>query len=135
VARRSSAAGTLSRRQLLTLAASGAALGVAPARSAAEPAPGWIAAVTRIHGLPGRADDLKGHLLSLSGPTRAEAGCVQYDLYQDPATPHEFLRFEIWTSADALEVHKQMPHLRASFEKRQREGWTTEIAVWKRVPG
>jgi hypothetical protein len=26
-----------------------------------------------------------------------------------------------------------MPHLRASFEKRQREGWTTQITVWKRV--
>lgn len=43
--------------------------------------------------------------------------------------------FEIWTSRDALESHKQMPHLSASFEKRQREGWSTEIAVWRRVPG
>ncbi len=125
--------GQFSRRGFLALAAAGAAFGTA--RSAAEPGPGWIAAVTRIHGLSDRADDLKRHLLSLSAPTRAEPGCVIYDLYQDPHAPHEFLRFEIWTSREALEAHKQMPHLRASFEKRQREGWTTEIAVWKRVPG
>jgi len=123
----------LSRRGFLAVAGASAAFGAA--RSAAEPAPGWIAAVTRIHGLPGRADDLKQHLLSLSAPTRAEPGCVTYDLYQDPAAPHEFLRFETWTSREALEAHKQTPPLRASFEKRQREGWSTEIAVWRRVPG
>ena len=125
--------GVLSRRSFLALAAAGSAFGAA--RSAAEPGPDWIAAVTRIHGLPGRDGDLKQHLLSLAAPTRAEPGCVTYDLYQDPDALHEFLRFEIWTSRDALEAHKQMPHLRASFEKRQREGWSTEIAVWKRVPG
>jgi len=125
--------GELSRRGFLALAAAGAMLGAA--RSEAEPGPGWIAAVTRIHGLPGRADDLRQHLLSLSGPTRAEPGCVTYDLYGSPDAPHEFLRFEIWTSSEALEAHKQTPHLRASFEKRKREGWSTEIAVWRRVPG
>lgn len=126
-------AGALSRRSFLALAAAGTAFGAA--RGAAEPGPEWIAAVTQIHGLPGRDRDLKQHLLSLSAPTRAEPGCVTYDLYQDPDTPHEFLRFEIWTSSGALEAHKQTPHLRASFEKRQREGWSTEIAVWKRVQG
>ncbi len=130
---RQSDSGALSRRGFLALATASTAFGAA--RIAAEPGPGWIAAVTRIHGLPGHADDLKLHLLSLAAPTRAEPGCVTYDLYQGPDAPHEFLRFEIWTSRDALEAHKQTPHLRASFEKRQREGWSTEIAVWERVPG
>jgi quinol monooxygenase YgiN len=128
-----------SRRRFLGLAlgATGLAVAGAPLRArGAEPAPaGWIAAVTRIHGIPGREEELKQHLLSLAGPTRSEPGCVVYDLYQDPAARHEFVRFEIWTSPQALEAHKRTPHLRASFEKRQREGWTTEISVWERVPG
>ena len=128
-------ASALRRRDFLALALAGAALGAAPGARAAGSGADWIAAVTRIHGLPGRAADLKQHLLSLAGPTRAEPGCVVYDLYQSPDDPHEFLRFEIWTSQDALEAHKRTPHLRASFEKRQSEGWSTEIAVWKRVPG
>jgi quinol monooxygenase YgiN len=58
---------------------------------------------------------------------------VAYDLYQSPLARHEFMRYEVWASPRDLEAHKQAPHLRASFEKREREGWTTQITVWKRV--
>lgn len=92
-----------------------------------------ITAVTLIHGIPGKEQDLEQHLLSLARPTRSEPGCVAYDLYQSPEQKHEFMRYEIWSSPDALEAHKKTPHLRASFEKRQKEGWTTQITVWKRV--
>jgi glc operon protein GlcG len=91
-------------------------------------------AVTFIHGIPGKADPLKAHLLSLAEPTRAEAGAIAYDLFESPERPHEFMRFEIWKSAEALEQHKQTPPLRESFARRQREGWTTEILTWRPVP-
>ncbi|HEX6852497.1 MAG TPA: SMP-30/gluconolactonase/LRE family protein [Candidatus Polarisedimenticolaceae bacterium] len=97
------------------------------------PPPGALTAVTLIHGLPGRGADLERHLLSLEGPTRAEPGCLRYDLYRSPDAPHEFMRYEVWSSAEALEAHKRSPHLKASFEKRQREGWTTQILTWDRV--
>jgi quinol monooxygenase YgiN len=79
-------------------------------------------------------EDLKQHLLSLAAPTRAEAGCITYDLYQSSEAKHEFMRFEVWKDSEALEAHKRTPHLRASFEKRQREGWTTQIMTFRRVP-
>ncbi len=101
-----------------------------PAPSAA---PGEITAITLIHGVPGREDELRAHLLSLAAPTRAEPGCLQYDLYQSPQRKHEFMRLERWASAEALEAHKKSPHLAASFAKRQAEGWTTEILTWDRV--
>lgn len=91
-------------------------------------------AVTLIHGIPGKEEALKAHLLSLAAPTRAETGAITYDLYQSPDRRHEFMRFEIWSSPEALERHKQTPHLRESFERRQREGWTTEILTWMPVP-
>jgi quinol monooxygenase YgiN len=122
----------LNRRAWLAF---GAATGMALAtRAVRAELPGTLTAVTLIHGLPGRGDDLKAHLLALAAPTRAESGCILYDLYQSPNEPHEFMRFEIWQDAAALERHKQTPHLRASFEKRQREGWTTRILTWQRVP-
>lgn len=93
-----------------------------------------ITALTWIRGLAGREDDLRQHLLSLAAPTRAEPGCFAYDLYQSPDRPQDFMRYEVWSSLDALETHKRTPHIRASFEKRQREGWSTEITVWRRVP-
>jgi quinol monooxygenase YgiN len=118
------------RRGFLRAAGATVAATVLESRTtrAAEPAHNEvITAVTLIHGIPGKEEDLKGHLLSLAAPTRAEAGCVAYDLYESPGAKHEFMRYEIWASPEALEAHKKTPHLRASFEKRQKEGWTTQI--------
>ncbi len=92
-----------------------------------------LTAVTFIHGLPGKEEELERHLLSLEAPTRAEDGFIAYDLYQSTGEPNQFMRFEVWRDAAALEAHKMTPHLRASFERRQKEGWTTEITLWRRV--
>jgi quinol monooxygenase YgiN len=92
-----------------------------------------LTAVTLIHGIPRHENDLREHLLSLAAPTRAEPGCLAYDLYPSRDRRHEFMRYEVWASPRALEAHKQTPHLRASFEKRPREGWTTEILTWEPV--
>lgn len=92
-----------------------------------------LTAVTFIRGVEGKEEELEAHLLALSAPTRAEPGCVMYDLYRSPLISNHFLRLEVWASPAALEAHKATPHIRASFEKRQREGWSTEITVWKRV--
>jgi len=125
----------LGRRGFLAASAAFAASAAAPSRvRAAARESELITAATFIHGIPGREADLRDHLLSLAAPTRAEPGCLQYDLFQSPDTPHEFLRIERWKSLVDLEAHKAMPHLRASFEKRMREGWTTQITVWRRVP-
>jgi quinol monooxygenase YgiN len=124
----------LTRRTLLAASAAASAVALASEHARADHESGEvITAATFIHGIAGREDDLKAHLLSLSAATRAEPGCIAYDLYQSPETPSDFLRIERWKSAADLEAHKRMPHLRASFEKRQREGWTTQITVWKRV--
>ncbi len=60
--------------------------------------------------------------------------CIAYDLYQSEANPKEFVRFEVWRNAAALETHKQTPHIRASFAMRQQQGWTTSITLYRRVP-
>jgi quinol monooxygenase YgiN len=44
------------------------------------------------------------------------------------------MRLEVWRSAEALELHKVSPYLRASFERRKDQGWQTEITRWTRVP-
>ncbi len=95
-----------------------------------------LTAFTFIHGLPGHEEELKQHLLSLTAPTRGEAGNLAYDLYQSRAEPQEFLRLERWRDEAALEAHKQTAPLKDSFARRQREGWTTEITLWDPVaPG
>jgi quinol monooxygenase YgiN len=136
---------TLARRRMMSvegkkgrrwfLKAAGGALGAMAAWSGrtAGAENEVVTAVTLIRGLEGREEELEAHLLSLSAPTRAEPGCVMYDLYRSPGVKNHFLRLEVWASPAALEAHKATPHIRPSFEKRQREGWSTEISVWKRV--
>lgn len=97
------------------------------------PAADWLTAVTFIDGIAGQEASLERHLLDLSAPTRSEPGNRQYDLFQSVDDPTRFVRVEMWTDLAALEAHKQLPHMRASFEKRQREGWMTRITLWKRV--
>jgi quinol monooxygenase YgiN/quercetin dioxygenase-like cupin family protein len=108
------------------------ALAPTPAAANAEES-NPLTAVTFIHGIEGQEDELKEHLLSLEAPTKTEPGCLAYDLYQSSDHKNEFMRFEVWRDLRALEAHKQTPHLKASFEKRQKEGWKTEITLWNRI--
>jgi quinol monooxygenase YgiN/quercetin dioxygenase-like cupin family protein len=93
-----------------------------------------LTAVTFIRGPEGKEAEVKRELLSLTAPTRAEAGALRYDLYQSVTRPSDFMRFELWRNPEALERHKTTPHLVASFERRKNQGWLTEITLWKRVP-
>jgi beta-alanine degradation protein BauB len=92
-----------------------------------------LTAITFIRGPEGSEQDLMTELLSTTAPTRAEPGNLRYDLYQSPTTKNYFMRFEVWRNPGALDIHKQTPHLRASFERRKNKGWMTEITTWKRV--
>ena len=93
----------------------------------------WLTAVTFIRGSAGKEEGIKRELLSLTAPTRAEPGSIQYDLYQSTVRKNEFMRFEVWRSPEALELHKASPYLKASFERRKDQGWRTEITLWRRV--
>jgi quinol monooxygenase YgiN len=44
-------------------------------------------------------------LLSAVGPTRAEPGCLTYDLHQSATDPTEFLFHENWASEEAFTAH------------------------------
>jgi quinol monooxygenase YgiN/quercetin dioxygenase-like cupin family protein len=99
-----------------------------------ESMPQALTAVTFIRGKAGAEEEVKRELLSLTPPTRAESGNVRYDLYQSVDQPGQFMRLEVWRNAEALELHKGSPYLRASFERRKDQGWQTEITRWTRVP-
>ncbi len=69
---------------------------------------------------PGKEDVLREGLLGLIGPTKKEAGYVQYDLHVDNDDPKHFLFYENWTSRAHLDAHLAAPHLQA-FLARQEE--------------
>jgi quinol monooxygenase YgiN len=59
----------------------------------------------------GQQDALEQHLRALLVPTRAEAGCVQYELHQDLANPLAFYMIEQWSGDAALQAHDASAHI------------------------
>lgn len=60
---------------------------------------------------PGKETDLREALLGLCGPTRAEKGCINYDLHVSADDPHLLVFHENWESKDDLDAHLASPHI------------------------
>ena len=50
-------------------------------------------------------------LLGLIELTRAEYGCIVYELFQNNGDPTDFTFVEEWTDDSALDAHLESPHL------------------------
>ncbi len=83
--------------------------------------------VAQITATPGHEDRLRGSLEKLVAPTRAEAGCIQYDLHVDNENPGLFLFFEIWETRALWQAHMQADHLKAHAAATQ--GAVAEFAL------
>ncbi|MFJ6323357.1 MULTISPECIES: putative quinol monooxygenase [unclassified Rhizobium] len=56
-------------------------------------------------------DELEALLTKQVAPTRAEAGCLNYDFHVDAADDCVFVFYENWRSQEDLDQHMKMPHL------------------------
>lgn len=54
---------------------------------------------------------VKAELLKLIEITRAEKGCINYDLHQDNENPTHFLFYENWESRELWQAHMGNQHL------------------------
>lgn len=54
---------------------------------------------------------VKSELEKLVDITRAEDGCLQYDLYQDNKNPSHFVFYENWESRELWQAHMNAQHL------------------------
>ena len=78
-----------------------------------------LTVVALLKAKPGKEGELRQALLDLVGPSRAESGCLQYDLHVSTEKPGEFLFFEKWVDLAALEAHRERPHLQALGSRRE----------------
>ena len=74
-----------------------------------------------------KIDLVKESLLSLIEPTRAERGCINYDLHQDNDDPAHFFFYENWESRDLWQDHMNSAHLAA--HKAKTEGCIEAVVV------
>jgi quinol monooxygenase YgiN len=73
--------------------------------------------IARITARAETVDQVRGILEGLVTPTRAEAGCVVYELLQNRTDPTDFTFVEEWASDESFERHHTTDHIRAAFPK------------------
>jgi quinol monooxygenase YgiN len=71
--------------------------------------------IARITAKPGSADTLRQLLGELVGPTRQEAGCLSYHLYQRESEAEVFYTVEEWRDAASVAAHLASPHVAAAI--------------------
>lgn len=70
--------------------------------------------LTIVANITARADKIdlvKVELERLISITRAEEGCINYDLHQDNENPAHFLFYENWDSRELWQTHMNAQHL------------------------
>ena len=68
--------------------------------------------VARMVARPGDVEEVRSVLTGLVGPTRAERGCVGYELLQNRSDPTDFTFVEEWEDDAALDAHLSTEHIR-----------------------
>lgn len=70
-----------------------------------------LSIVARIFVKEGKLDLVKNELLKLIEPTRAEKGCINYDLHQDHENDHLFFYLENWETRELWQDHMATDHI------------------------
>jgi len=95
---------------------------------------GKVTVIANIRAKPGMEHEVKKALLGLRGPTRAEKGCINYDLHQSPDDPTLFLFHENWTTKAALDAHLQSPQIKTLVQRMDALcAAFPEIKIWERI--
>jgi len=96
---------------------------------------GIVTVIAHIRAKPGQESRVRQVLEKLLVPTRAEAGCINYDLHQSLTDPILFVFYENWKSEADLEAHARSVHIQ-SFRKLADEilAESVEITKWKAIP-
>jgi quinol monooxygenase YgiN len=93
-----------------------------------------VTVVARIRAKPGMDSQVLEELLKVVVPTRAEAGCINYDLHQAADDPCLFLFHENWVHKQALDEHLQKPYLKTLIENTSEMlAEPIEISLWKMI--
>ncbi len=64
----------------------------------------------RLYALPGNADAVREAILEVQGPTRTEAGCLDYHAFQSTQDTNEFYIHSRWKDRSAFDHHVAQPH-------------------------
>jgi quinol monooxygenase YgiN len=73
--------------------------------------------MARISAQSGREAKLREVLQDLVRPSRGEADCVSYELFENEDNPTEFVTVEQWANQAAVDAHMATPHVAAAIAR------------------
>ena len=73
--------------------------------------------IARLDAKPGQETLVAEALSELSVPSRAEAGCIQYDVCRSKEDAAKLLVLEEWETQEALDEHMATPHFKTFLAK------------------
>ena len=71
-----------------------------------------VTVVDLLKAKPGKKAQVRQELVNLLAPTRAEPGCINFDMHEAPNDPSMFLFHENWTSENDLKRHFETSHIK-----------------------
>ena len=93
-----------------------------------------VTVVVRMKAKTGMEVRVRQELLNLLKPTRAERGCINFDMHQAPNDPALFLFHENWVSEEDLKRHFGTPHIKRWIEEAKALlAEPMELMRWRKV--
>jgi len=93
-----------------------------------------VAVLAKIKAKPDKIDKLKAELVSMMEPSRAESGCVKYNLHVSDEDETQFMFYEVWKSKEDFAKHTETPHLQGLLAKMgELIEDDLDVSMWKLV--
>jgi quinol monooxygenase YgiN len=71
--------------------------------------------MAHVEARPETVDAVRRVFDALLAPSRAEPGCVDYQVFEDGTRPGHFVTVECWADQAAFDAHMASPHVAAAF--------------------
>jgi quinol monooxygenase YgiN len=76
-----------------------------------------VSVIAQIRAKQGSEERLQQELTALVGPSRAEKGCINFDLHRAAEDRGLFFFYENWSSKVDLDKHLEEPHIKVFLSK------------------
>lgn len=95
---------------------------------------GPVTVVVRLKAKAGMETRVRQELLNLLAPTRAEGGCINFDMHESPNDSALFLFHENWVCEEDLRRHFETPHIKRWIEAAKTLlAEPLELSIWRKV--
>ena len=93
-----------------------------------------VTVLARFKAKKGMEAQLRDAIMACVAPTRAEEGCINYDLHQLTGDSGDLILYENWRSKKDLDIHLELPYLvKLKAQAGELCAEPIEITLWEMI--